>query len=165
MAAEYSNLSNYDKASLPSAVNYRFGIVVSEWNPEITDALYNGAYSTLTKNGAGESHIITKLVPGSFELALGAQYLIEYAQVDAVICLGCIIQGETPHFDYISQAATQSISRLNLDHNLPVVFGVLTTNHFQQAKERAGGKFGNKGTEAAIVAIKMLALKQELQQG
>ncbi len=157
------NLSEYHKESLPSAKNIRFGIIVSEWNPEITDALYKGAFSSLLENGASEEDIITRYVPGSFELPLGAKYLLENSQLDAVICLGCVIQGETRHFDFICHSVANTISQLNIEYNIPVVFGVLTTDNFQQAKERSGGQHGNKGTEAAVVAIKMATLKEDLQ--
>lgn len=158
------NLSEYNKGSLPSAKNRRFGIIVSEWNPEITGALYNGAFSSLLENGASEADIITKYVPGSFELPLGAKYLIENARVDAVICLGCVIQGKTRHFDFICHSVANTIAQLNVEYNIPVIFGVLTTDNFQQAKERSGGQHGNKGTEAAVVAIKMAALKEDIQK-
>jgi len=164
MATSLKNLSRYDKASLPSVVNYKFGIIISEWNHEITDSLYQGAYTTLLKNGATESNIISKLVPGSFELPMGAHFLIEYEQVDAVICLGCLIQGETRHFEFICQAVSQGIQQLNLEKNIPVIFGVLTTDTYQQAKDRSGGKHGNKGIEAAVAAIKMVVLKNELKK-
>jgi len=136
------------------------GIVVSEWNKEITNALLQGAESTLKE--AGIENINIKWVPGSFELPLAAQYLLEYAKVDAVIAIGCLIKGETPHFHYISEAVTQSLSRLNLQYIRPVVYGVLTVENLEQAEERAGGKLGNKGSEAATVAIKMMQLKEEI---
>ena len=156
------NLSQVDGTSVPDASEYRFGIVVSEWNPEITEALYNGAFDTLVKNGAKESNIIKKYVPGSFELSLGAQMMAEYTDVDAVICLGCVIQGETRHFDFICHAVSQGITNVSLEFDIPVIFGVLTTNDTKQAKERAGGKHGNKGDEAAITAIKMVKLADDL---
>ena len=149
---------------IPSARDMSFGIVVSEWNPAITDALLEGAYNSLVANGAHPSNILVKHVPGSFELVLGAQFFAEYTEVDAIICLGCIIQGETPHFTYICQGVTSGITQLNLEYNLPVVFGVLTTDNFEQARERAGGKLGNKGEESAAVAIKMIALQQSMEE-
>lgn len=152
----------YNPQNVPSAKGMKIGIVVSEWNSEITSALLQGAYNSLIEHGAAESDIIVKYVPGSFELPLGAQYLIELKELQAVICLGCVIQGETRHFDFICDAVANGISRLGLDYNTPVIFGVLTTDTIEQAKERSGGKHGNKGTEAAISAIKMLALEQEL---
>jgi len=149
---------------IPSALSMSFGIVVSEWHTEITDALLEGAYNTLVAKGALPSNIIIKRVPGSFELTLGAQFLAEYTDVDAVICLGCVIQGETPHFQYVCQSVTHGITELNLQFGIPFIFGVLTTNTYEQAKERAGGSLGNKGEEAAIAAIKMVALRMELEE-
>jgi 6,7-dimethyl-8-ribityllumazine synthase len=154
------NLSEYDTGSIPSAEKMRFGIVVSEWNYEITSALAEGAYMTLKKHGAAEENIIVKHVPGSFELPLGGEYFAEEGDIDAVILIGCVIQGETPHFDYICMGVTKGTMDLSLKYNMPFVFGVLTTKTFQQAKDRAGGKYGNKGDEAAITAIKMITLKK-----
>jgi 6,7-dimethyl-8-ribityllumazine synthase len=122
----------------------------------VTEALYSGAVETLLQQGAGRENIIRKTVPGSFELTLGAQWLAEKNSIDAVICLGCVIQGETPHFDYICQAVAHGITNVGLKYNKPVIFGVLTTLTLQQALDRAGGKHGNKGDEAAATAIKML---------
>ncbi len=153
------DLSQYDIESVPSAENMRFGVVVAEWNIEITSALAQGAVKTLKKHGAKEDNIHLKFVPGSFELPLGAQYFAELENVDAVLLLGCVIQGETRHFDYICDGVTQGTMNLNLKYNKPFVFGLLTTNNEQQAKDRAGGKHGNKGDEAAITAIKMVHLK------
>jgi 6,7-dimethyl-8-ribityllumazine synthase len=157
------DLSQYDFNSVPSAENMKFGIVVAEWNPEVTFALANGAIETLKKHGAKDDNIILKHVPGSFELPLGAQFLAEYGNVDAVIILGCVIQGETRHFDYICEGVTQGTKDLNLKYNKPFIFGLLTTNNQQQALDRAGGKHGNKGDEAAVTAIKMLDLKGSFQ--
>ena len=157
------DLSQDDFNSVPSAENMKFGIVVAEWNPEVTFALANGAVETLKKHGAKENQIAVKYVPGSFELPLGAQFLAEYGDVDAVIILGCVIQGETRHFDYICEGVTQGIKDLNLKYNKPFIFGLLTTNHQQQALDRAGGKHGNKGDEAAVTAIKMVDLKRSFQ--
>jgi 6,7-dimethyl-8-ribityllumazine synthase len=156
------DLSQYDVNSVPPAANMRFGIVVAEWNNEITFALAKGAVETLKKHGAKEDNIILKYVPGSFELPLGAQFLAEYGNVDAVIILGCVIQGETRHFDYICEGVTQGTMDLNLKYNKPFIFGLLTTNNQQQAIDRAGGIHGNKGDEAAITAIKMVHLKNSL---
>jgi 6,7-dimethyl-8-ribityllumazine synthase len=158
-----NNLSVYDPESVPDAGNMRFGIVVSDWNREITWSLLEGAVTTLKKHGAVEKDIVVKHVPGSFELTLGAQLLAEYDDLDAVICLGCVIQGETPHFTYICQGVTQGITQLNLEYNIPFIFGVLTTITQQQAVDRAGGKHGNKGNEAAVTAIKMAALLNEME--
>ncbi len=163
MATALKNLSDYDASHIPSAKDMLFGIVVSEWNDEITGALLEGAYNTLVKHGARKKNILVKHVPGSFELTLGAQFFAEYADLDAVICLGCVIQGETRHFDYICQSVTHGITELNLNYNIPFVFGLLTTNNLQQAKDRAGGKHGNKGDEAAVTAIKMAALQLDME--
>ena len=136
------NLSSYDPEIVPDATDMRFGIVVSDWNREVTRALLEGSVNTLRKHGATEENIVIKHVPGSFELTLGAQLLAEYDDLDAVICLGCVIQGETPHFTFICQGVTQGITQLNLEYNIPFVFGVLTTLNLQQAVDRSGGKIG-----------------------
>lgn len=141
-----------------SANSYRFGIVVSQWNAEVTGKLLDGAYETLTKYGAKEHSIRIIQVPGSYELTSGADILLRDKALDAVICLGCVIQGETKHFDYICSAVAHGISHVALKHNKPVIFGVLTTDNLQQALDRAGGKHGNKGAEAAVTAIQMAAL-------
>jgi len=159
-----NNLSAYDPESVPNAKEMRFGIVVSDWNREVTWLLLDGAVNTLKKFGAINKNIVVKHVPGSFELTLGAQFLAEYDDLDAVICLGCVIQGETPHFTYICQGVTQGITQLNMEYNIPFIFGVLTTNNQQQAIDRAGGKHGNKGDEAAVTAIKMAALQRGMEK-
>lgn len=153
------DLSDYDISSVPSAENMRFGIVVAEWNWEITSALTKGAVETLKQHGAKTNNIEVKYVPGTFELPLGGQYFAELENVDAVILLGCVIQGETRHFDYICEGVTQGTMELNLKYNKPFIFGVLTTDNEQQAVDRSGGKHGNKGDEAAVTAIKMVNLK------
>ena len=158
------NLSEYDLESVPSASGMKFGIVVSEWNYEVTGALAQGALDTLKTHGANEEDIILKHVPGSFELTLGAQYMAEFTNVDAILILGCVIQGETRHFDFICDGVTQGITSLNIKYNKPFIFGLLTTDNQQQALDRAGGRLGNKGDEAAVTAIKMLALKNELSK-
>lgn len=155
MATVLHNLSDYDFSKVPDASNMCFGIVVSEWNPEVTGALLDGAVKTLEKHGTIPENIHVKTVPGSFELIYGAQQMCKNDGFDAVIILGCVIRGETPHFDYICEGVTNGISHLNASQNIPVVFGLLTTNDLQQAKDRSGGKLGNKGDECAIVAIKM----------
>lgn len=157
------NLSAYNPKKIPSSENLTFGIVVSEWNNEVTDALLEGAVNTLKKHGTPAENIIIKHVPGSFELTFAAKAVYETYFPDAVICLGCVIQGETKHFDYICESVTQGITQLNLNYGVPFVFGVLTTNNLEQAKDRAGGKHGNKGDEAAYTAIKMAALNLELE--
>lgn len=163
MATNLKNLSDYDIKAIPSAKNMKFGIVTSEWNSEITNSLLNGAYETLLKHGAKEKNILKKYVPGSVELTLGAQFMAEHRELDAVICLGCVIQGETRHFDYVSDSVTQGITQLNIKYNIPFIFGVLTTDNIEQARERAGGKHGNKGGEAAMAAIRMAHLHKELK--
>ncbi len=157
------NLSDYDLNSVPDSKDFKFGIVVSEWNYEITGSLLRGAVETLMKHGTHEKNIIVKHVPGSFELTLGGRFFAEYTDVDAIILLGCVIQGETRHFDFICQSVTKGTTDLNLKYGIPVIFGVLTTNNQQQALERAGGKLGNKGDEAAITAIKMASLHRDFK--
>jgi len=164
MATNQKNLSDYDIKLISTAENIKFGIVVSDWHHEITDALYKGTYKTLIKYGVKEKNIIKKNVPGSFELSLAARFFAEYTDIDAIICLGCIIQGETRHFDFICQGVTHGITGLNMSYNIPFIFGVLTTNTLKQAWERTGGKHGNKGVEAAITAIKMVALQREMKK-
>jgi 6,7-dimethyl-8-ribityllumazine synthase len=159
MSSQHKNLSKTEGSKISNAVAFKFGIVYSEWNYEITSALKEGAIKTLLANGAKLENIHVKTVPGSFELTLGAQYMAEFTEVDAIICLGCVIQGETRHFDFICDAVAKGITDLNIKYNLPVIFGVLTPNNQQQAMDRAGGKHGNKGDEAAITAIKMLGLR------
>ncbi len=154
-----ADLSQYHSETIPAADKMRFGIVVSEWNRDITSALAEGAVNTLKKHGAREENIRVKYVPGSFELPLGALFFAEMEDVNAVLLLGCVIQGETRHFDYICDGVTKGTVDLNLKYNKPFVFGILTTDNLQQAKDRAGGKHGNKGDEAAITAIKMIHLK------
>ncbi|HEX2395904.1 MAG TPA: 6,7-dimethyl-8-ribityllumazine synthase [Bacteroidales bacterium] len=162
MATAQKNLSAYNPGDIPNARNMKFGLVVAEWNDEITFAMRDSAIKTLKKHGAADKNIIVRHVPGSFELTLGAQWMAENDEFDAIICLGCVIQGETRHFDFICQSVTQGITQLNLVYSLPVIFGILTTNNLQQAKDRSGGKHGNKGDEAAITAIKMAALRKDL---
>jgi 6,7-dimethyl-8-ribityllumazine synthase len=159
-----TNLSDYKAGSVPDASGMRFGIVVSDWNQDITWSLLEGAIKTLKKHGAREDNIITRHVPGAFELTLGGQFFAEYDDVDAVLCLGCVINGETPHFKYICQGVTYGITQLNLDYNIPFIFGVLTTENHLQAEERAGGRLGNKGDEAAITAIQMASLQRSMEK-
>lgn len=156
MATSLKNLSQYSPGNIKDISKKRFALVVSEWNDEITDSLYNGALETLLKHGAKKENIFRRNVPGSFELPLGAQWLAKIEEIDAVICLGCVIQGETRHFDFICDAVAHGITQVGLKYDKPVIFGVLTPNNHQQATDRAGGKHGNKGDEAAITAIKML---------
>jgi 6,7-dimethyl-8-ribityllumazine synthase len=163
MASQLKNLSDFSHTTVPSAAPYRFGIVVAEWNAEITNALYQGAYNSLVANGALEANIMSYTVPGSFELTSGADLLLKNGKLDAVICLGCVIQGETRHFDFICNAVANGVSNVAIKYAKPVIFGVLTTDNQQQAIDRAGGKHGNKGDEAAITAIKMAALAETLK--
>jgi 6,7-dimethyl-8-ribityllumazine synthase len=152
---------NPNPNKLFSTKGITIGIVVSQWHDDITCELLNGALGALNQMGVKGSSIKIKEVPGSFELPLGAQWQIEYDKVDAVLCLGCIIKGETPHFEYISQAVAQGIMDLNLKYNIPTIFGVLTTNTLKQATDRSGGKHGNKGSDAAIAALEMLEVKSK----
>ena len=156
MSSKQKNLSSYSVKNIGDLSKSRIAIVVSEWNSEVTESLYSGAYQTLFDHGVKKDNIIRKDVPGSFELSLGAQWMAQDKNIDAVICLGCVIQGETRHFDFICQAVAQGITDVGLKFNKPVIFGVLTTDTQQQAMDRAGGKHGNKGDEAAITAVKML---------
>ncbi len=162
MASAQKNLSDYKKTKLIIKEETEIGIIVSEWNEEVTDALAQGAIKTLQENGVKSENIRVKYVPGTFELALGAQWMIEYTDVEAVLCLGCVIQGETRHFDFICDAAANAITKVGLDYHVPVIFGVLTTDNQQQAIDRSGGKHGNKGDEAAITALKMISLENTL---
>ena len=162
MATANKNLSDYDINSVPNAKKMRFAIVVAEWNINITSNLLKGAYDTLIKHGAQKKNITVKYVPGSFELPIGAQTIIEKTDVDAVICLGSVIQGDTKHFDFVCQATALGIKDVALSYNVPVIFGVLTDNTLQQAIDRSGGKHGNKGDEAAITAIKMVQFQKDI---
>ena len=155
MATILHNLSDYDFDKVPDASNMCFGIVVAEWNEEITGALLDGAVKTLEKNGALPENIHVKSVPGSFELIYGAKQMVLNGGYDAVIILGCVIKGDTPHFDYICQGVTYGIARINATCEIPVIYGLLTCNDLQQAKDSSGGKLGNKGDECAVDAIKM----------
>ena len=159
MATANHNLSVYDKTTIPNASKFRFGIVVSEWNPTITESLYQGAYNTLIEHGVLPNNIIRWNVPGSFELVYGCKKMQEQ-MVNAVIAVGSVIQGETKHFDFVCEAVAQGIKDLNVAEETPVIFCVLTDNTMQQAKDRSGGKHGNKGTEAAVAAIKMADLRK-----
>jgi 6,7-dimethyl-8-ribityllumazine synthase len=162
MASVLKNLSVYDDASMPSAADMRFGIVIAAWNAHITHALYQGCLDTLLQHGAREEHIHVIQVPGSFELPTGARLLAGKHKLDAIICLGCVIKGETSHNEYINHAVATGLTNLSIASGQPVIFGVLTPNDEQQALDRAGGKHGNKGVEAAATAIRMAALKREL---
>ncbi len=156
MATSLKSLSQHSSQNITDVSGKRFAIIVSEWNEEVTESLYTGAYQTLIDHKVPKDNIIRKNVPGSFELSLAAQWMAQEESIDAVICLGCVIQGETKHFDFICDAVAHGITNVSLKYNKPVIFGVLTPNTQQQALDRAGGKHGNKGDEAAITAIKML---------
>ena len=160
MASSLKNLSDYDPKKVPSAETMRFGIVVSEWNNNITDELLNGAVESLVKHGAKTGNIEIMHVTGSFELIAGARIMVRKHNTDAVICLGSVIRGDTPHFDYVCAGTTHGIAQLNIEYDIPFIFGLLTTDNLQQALDRCGGRLGNKGTECAITAIKMVALNK-----
>ncbi|MFN8273354.1 MAG: 6,7-dimethyl-8-ribityllumazine synthase [Flavobacteriaceae bacterium] len=161
MATENKNLSNYDKNTIPSAKDFRFGIVVSEWNDKITNGLYLGAEAALLDCGALPQNIIRWDVPGSFELVYGSKRMIDTQKPDVVIAIGCVIKGETMHFEFVCEGVTQGIKDLNIQTDVPVIFCLLTDNNEQQSIDRSGGKHGNKGVEAAIAAIKMADLRQK----
>ncbi|MFN8241162.1 MAG: 6,7-dimethyl-8-ribityllumazine synthase [Bacteroidales bacterium] len=158
------DLSDYDPTAVPDAKKLRFGIIVSDWNQDVTFSLLKGATETLTRHGVSENDILVTHVPGSFELTHGAMMVAENEKVDAVICLGCVIQGETPHFTYICEGVAYGLSRLNIEYDIPFIFGVLTTNTMQQAIDRSGGIHGNKGDEAAVTAIKMAAMSKKYRK-
>lgn len=162
MASALKNLSKYDEKKLPSAKEMTFGIVVADWNDHITHALYEGTFETLTKHGASPENIETIQVPGAFELPSGAAMLAAKHSLDAVICLGCVITGETTHNVYINHAVATGLTNLSIASGKPFIFGLLTPNTEEQALDRAGGKYGNKGVEAAVTAIRMAGLKKEL---
>lgn len=158
-----TNLSYYDKELIPNAEGLRFGIVVSEWNENITENLYQAAHEVLLDNGVLPEDILRINVPGSFELTFGASLIADTTDVDAIITLGSVVQGETKHFDFICQGVSYGISQLNVSLDIPVIFGLLTDNSMQQAIDRSGGKLGNKGSECAIAAIKMASMNQILK--
>lgn len=160
MATIHQNLSDYDKNTIPNAKDFRFGIVVSEWNANITDNLSKGAFDTLLEHGVLPENIEVWHVPGSFELIYASKKM-QQKNVDAVIAVGCVIQGETKHFDFVCEAVSQGIKDLNVLDDTPVIFCVLTDNVIQQSIDRSGGKHGNKGVEAAIAAIKMATLRKK----
>ncbi len=158
MASSLKSLSEYSRVNITNVADKKFGIVVAEWNTEVTQKLFNGAFETLCKEGVKPQNIFVKTVPGTFELTLGAQKFAKTSNIDAIICLGCVIQGETRHFDFICSAVAHGITEVGLKYDKPVIFGVLTPDTMEQALDRSGGKHGNKGDEAAITAIKMLAI-------
>lgn len=162
MATQGKNLSDYDKSQMPEAKNFRFGLVVAEWNEDITEGLFKGAFNTLKENGVINENIVRWDVPGSFELIYGCKKMQQsYDMLDAIIAIGSVIEGETKHFDFVCQGVTQGIKDLNVQNDIPVIFCVLTDQNKQQAIDRSGGKFGNKGSEAAVTAIKMAQLRKD----
>ncbi|PST84200.1 6,7-dimethyl-8-ribityllumazine synthase [Pedobacter yulinensis] len=163
MATQLKNLSDFSHTTVPTGTGFKFGIVVAEWNAAITGSLYEGALNTLKAHGVSDDHILSVTVPGSFELTVGAELLLsKQPELDGVICLGCVIQGETRHFDFICDAVAQGLTNVGIKHSKPVIFGVLTTDNQEQALDRSGGKHGNKGDEAAITALKMAELAASL---
>lgn len=162
MSSADKNLSDISSKNLSKASDYTYGILVSEWNEQVTESLAEGASHFLKEQGVSSDNIIKEYVPGSYELTLGAQWMAQRDDIDAVICIGCVIQGDTKHFDFICDAVANGITDVNLKYDKPIIFGVLTPNTMQQALDRAGGKHGNKGEEAAATAIKMLNLKSKL---
>jgi 6,7-dimethyl-8-ribityllumazine synthase len=165
MASFLKNLSNYDETTLPDTSEMKMGVVVAEWNAHITHNLYEACMQTLTKHGIMETNIHTIQVPGSFELTSGAQILgVKYPDLDSIICLGCVIKGDTKHDDYINNAVALGLTTLGLGLKKSIIFGLVTVNDEQQAQDRSGGKHGNKGTEAAITAIRMAGIKRHLNR-
>lgn len=164
MATIHRNLSEYSKEHVPNGADFKIGIVVSEWNDSITLNLLKGAKDTLLENGVKEENILVRFVPGAFELPLGAQFMLDNTSVDGVIAIGVVIQGETKHFDFVCQGATQGLMNVNLEYNSPVAFCLLTDNNIQQSIDRSGGKHGNKGVECAIACLKMVELKHSFEQ-
>ncbi len=163
MSVKKTNLSEHDSSKIPVLVNKKIAIVVSDWNTDVTFVLRDGAVDTLIKYGLTKNDIIIKYVPGSFELPIAAEMIYRtHDEIDGIICLGCVIQGETRHFDFICNAVSNGVMNVAINYSSPVIFGVLTTNDMQQAIERSGGKYGNKGVEAAIACIKMIALEDSL---
>ena len=162
MATVNHNLSDYDIQSVPNAEGMKFGIVVSQWNDNITGALLNGAVQTLKVNGVSADDIKVMTVPGSFELTYAAQQMAKTG-VDAVIAIGCVIRGDTPHFDYICEGTTNGLAYLNASQDVPIIYGLITTNNMQQALDRCGGRLGNKGDEAAVTAIKMADFRRKVK--
>lgn len=162
MATIHKNLSDYDASQVPSGEGKKIAIVVAEWNQDITFGLAQGAKDLLLSQGVNPDDISTHAVPGAFELPLGAKWILDKKEVDAVICCGCVIQGETRHFDFVCDGVTQGVTQLNLEYGIPVIFCVLTDNEKQQSIDRSGGIHGNKGTEAGVAALKMIGLKESL---
>ncbi len=165
MASALKNLSTYDETNIPDAAEMSFGIVVADWNRDITHAMYEACLETLLKHGAKEENIHVAQVPGAFELPSGARIMASREKLDAVVCLGCVIKGETQHDEYINNAVATGLMNLSITTGKPFIFGVLTPNTHEQALDRAGGKHGNKGVEAGVTALRMAALKREKPEG
>jgi 6,7-dimethyl-8-ribityllumazine synthase len=164
MATKNQNLSENKVVTGLRLLDKKIALVVAQWNSEITHALSNGAIDTLIKSGVAERNIHKFSVPGSFELPHGAKTVLSgKTKYDAVICVGCIVRGETAHFDYVAQGVTYGIQKLNIEQDVPVVFCVLTDDTIEQSKARSGGKHGNKGDEAAATAIQMIQLKAQIK--
>ena len=159
-----TNLSDYNSSTVPDGGDYRIGIIAAEWNPEVTNAMLQGAYDTLLEHGVKEDSIQVYHVPGTFELSSAANLVLSRTALDAVICIGCVIQGETRHFEFICQAVSQGLTNVSIHHGRPVIFSVLTCDTMQQALDRAGGKHGNKGVEGAVTALKMVALDRSINR-
>lgn len=157
-----TNLSDYDATTVPDGSSCCIGVIAAEWNPDVTDALLKGAVDTLKEHGVKEENLLVRRVPGTFELSSAADMMLHWNNLDAVICIGCVIQGETRHFEFICQAVSQGITNVALQHGRPVIFSVLTCDTMQQALDRAGGKHGNKGVEGAITALKMIGYKRSI---
>ncbi|MCP4438620.1 MAG: 6,7-dimethyl-8-ribityllumazine synthase [Aureispira sp.] len=164
MSSANQNLSSYDETTIPSLEDFKFGIVVADWNEKITHALYEGCYDTFIKHGAKAENIDTVQVPGTFELPTAARMLSQSKKLDAIVCIGCVIKGGTSHNEYINQSVAMGLQQLGIATGKPFIFGVLTPNDMQQALDRAGGKYGNKGVEAAVTAIRMAELKKDLDE-
>ena len=162
MASSLKNLSEYKDSAL-NIKGAKIGILISEWNDQITDAMAQGAIDIMIEKGIKEDDLYVRYVPGTYELAYAAQQMSQYKPVNAVICVGCVIQGETRHFDFISQASANAIADVALNNDVPVIFSVLTTDTLEQAQDRSGGKHGNKGIEAGITALKMISLERDMQ--
>ena len=163
MATALKNLSDYNKENIPNGADFKVGIVVSEWNDTITNNLFEGAKQALLDNGVSQSNILVRYVPGAFELPLASQFMLDNTDVDGVVAIGVVIQGETKHFDFVCQGTTQGLMNVMLEYNSPVAFCLLTDNNIQQSIDRSGGIHGNKGIECAIACLKMIALKKSFE--